>query len=110
MNEQQMPEAPQAPKAKMSTGKKVALWIGGTLVALWIVGTIVGPQEAPAPIQITAEMVVDGLGAKAVNGFCTAYFQLGDYDLAFAAFAHSYKPGADGPSAESVFDEALSRC
>jgi hypothetical protein len=49
------------------------------------------PIEAPE-FDIPTELVVDVMGSEAINEFCVAYFNIGDYDLAVEAFSEGYTP------------------
>ena len=64
--------------------------------------------DEPVGLEITAAMVVDVMGSNTVDEFCTNYFIVGNYDLAFAAFSQEY--AQPSPSADEVFDELLNRC
>lgn len=114
----------QPPKKKTHKG----LWITLAVIALLIVAgyaTDDSPTESnsndaeseariaetigDAPeFAISAELVVDTMDSATVEQFCTGYFNVGDYDLAFEAFRVGYSE--PDPSAEEVFDELLTRC
>ena len=70
------------------------------------------PTFEPVPATVSSADVVDYMEAESpgtVQQFCYLYVQIGDYDVAFAAFSDGYGYGQD-PPAEEVFDELLSRC
>ena len=64
---------------------------------------------APPANGITAAMVVDAMGTKAQQDFCTGYAALNDEQAALAAFMSGYKKNTT-PSGEEVFAELVSRC
>jgi len=109
------PDIAPTPK-KRSKGAIVASILGG-LIVLGALSSLVDspadtPSEAPTSVtsyEITAQDVVDVMDPSQVDAFCTAYYQLGDYDLALDQFTEGYGSGQD-PSAEEVFDELLVRC
>lgn len=114
-----MPDDPGQPPKK----RRTALWIVLGVVGVLILGASLGEEDTattpsapnvttnsdPAPeIEITAAMIVDVMGSDTVDEFCTNYFLIGDYDMAFAGFSQGYNE--PDPSAEEVFDELLTRC
>lgn len=108
--------------------RKILFWTVGIIGVIAILGTVFGEEPAPvAPaavaepteelveeepidLEVTPEMVVDAMPAKAIKSFCTEYFTIADYDTAFKFFAKGYGEEAGLPSAEAVFDEVLIRC
>jgi hypothetical protein len=72
------------------------------------------PDE-PATVAVTADMVVDTLGAATITRMCDAYDELLQYLSPSAAHAAGVDAFSTNyhhtdPSAEEVFDEILSRC
>jgi hypothetical protein len=100
------------------------------LVVLWALGTLIGDEESKQAggsgrlsghasqresysdsgpdSEITAAIVVDITPSLSGPKFCRSANMLG-YDLALDSFKSGYGVATD-PSAEDVFDEALSRC
>jgi hypothetical protein len=104
-------EPRKSPTTKIVLGLAVAAII---VIAIMAVIASKDPTQHPSPptgptFSITAEMVVDTMGTATIAEFCRSYFTIANYDLAFAAFESSYG-SAKEPSAEAVFDEAISRC
>jgi len=111
---QNFPERPDiTPPKKRSKGTIIASIIGG-LIVLGALSNLVESDTTTSDTpdstyEITAQDVVDVMDPAQVDAFCTAYYQLGDYDLALDQFTEGYGSGQD-PSAEEVFDELLVRC
>jgi hypothetical protein len=107
------PDVSPPVKKKRNVGLIVLSVLGGLLVLSAISGTgETATTDTPTSVtsyEITAEDVVDVMAPSQVETFCTAYYQLGDYDLALAQFTDGYGMSQD-PSAEDVFDELLLRC
>jgi hypothetical protein len=117
----QLPARPDiAPKKKRHVGLIVLAVIGGLI----LLGSLTEATEEPTmttttpsidePVgdtgfEITPEFLVDTMGSKQVEAFCTGYIGVADHDLALSSFAEGYGTDQD-PSAEEVFDELLSRC
>jgi hypothetical protein len=118
---QNLPERPDT--TPISPPKKRSAWsiIASVFVGLLILGAISNladsneTTDTPTSVtsdstyEITAEEVVDVMDTAQIETFCTAYYQLGDYDLALDQFTEGYGSGQD-PSAVEVFDELLVRC
>jgi|GEM_PF-5782911 hypothetical protein len=115
---QSLPERPDIAPKKRSKGTIIASIIGG-LIVLGALSNLVESDttttDTPTSVtsdstyEITAQDVVDVMDPSQIETFCTAYYQLGDYDLALDQFTEGYGSGQD-PSAEEVFDELLVRC
>src|SRR5688500_3505714 len=100
------------------------------VVVLWALGTLMGDDDSKeaggngrlsrnasqqesytdseSDPEITAAMVVDISPSLSSQRFCRIANMFG-YDLALDSFKSGYGEATD-PSAEEVFDEALSRC
>jgi hypothetical protein len=118
-----VPPMPQPePKKKMSKGKMWLIGIG-LFLAFATINNAINPSDAtPAKSNtsttssdngvITPEMIVDATIANnpgALADFCSAWHAVGEnYAVGLAGFKQGYTE--TNPSAEAVFDEAISRC
>jgi hypothetical protein len=111
------PDVTPPAKKKRHTGLIILAVLGGLLVLGALSGATETTVDTPTDVtadtgagfEVTAELVVDTMADSQIQTFCTAYYQLGDYDLALAQFTDGYGMSQD-PSAEDVFDELLLRC
>jgi hypothetical protein len=107
-------EPKQAPK-KRHIGLIILAVLGGLLLISAISGAGETETDTPTSVtsdttyEVTAQDVVDVMDPDQVESFCTAYYALGDYEVALEQFTEGYGQGQD-PSAEEVFDELLVRC
>jgi hypothetical protein len=117
-----MQTLPERPDLTPTPPKKRNWWAiaGSIFVGLILLGAIANladstETDTPTSVtsdttyEVTAQDVVDVMDPDQVDAFCTAYYQLGDYDLALDQFTEGYGQGQD-PSAEEIFDELLVRC
>lgn len=119
MSENILPPRPDmepkpAPK-KHRTAIIILSVLGGLLLISAISGAGETSTDTPTSVtsdttyEVTAQDVVDVMDPDQVDAFCTAYYTLGDYELALEQFKEGYGSGQD-PSAEEVMDELLVRC
>jgi len=112
---QNLPPRPDITPPKKRSKGIIALSIIGGLLVLGAASSLVESDtttDTPTGVtsyEITAQDVVDAMDSDTVETFCTAYYTLGDYDLALNQFTEGYGQSQD-PSAEEVFDELLARC
>jgi hypothetical protein len=111
------PRPDQGPAPKKRSKWAIIGSIVGGLIVLGAIGNLTDSTETDTPTsvtsdttyEVTAQDVIDVMDPDQIDAFCTAYYTLGDYELALEQFTEGY--GTDqNPSAEEVFDELLVRC